>query len=199
VHALLLFALVTADFTVVLLPDTQKYTESHPETFLAQTQWIRENVEREKIAFVIHLGDITENNTRSEWQLSSRAIAKLEGRVPFSLLPGNHDGYSKGRDAALYHQTFPPSRFAKYSCYGGHSGSTNENNYCVFRAAKILAQHPRPRAIIATHAYMCNNNTRLGPGDDYSPHKKSARREFLNHPNHDFKLPLRHVSVAQSR
>lgn len=191
----LLLAFLAADFTLLLLPDTQKYTESHPATFLAQTEWIKNNAAKEKIAFVIHLGDITENDTQPEWELSSRAMATLEGVVPYSVLPGNHDGYSKTRNAALYHQHFPPSRFEKYPWYGGHSGATNENNYCHFRAANqnylvvslrfgpddadlawaanIIRQHPRHKVIVATHAYMYNDNTRLGPGDDYSPHKKS--------------------------
>jgi 3',5'-cyclic AMP phosphodiesterase CpdA len=195
VAVLLLAFLLAVDFTIVLLPDTQKYAESYPAKYLAQTEWIAANAAREKIAFVVHLGDITENNTPAEWELASRAMATLDGRVPYSVLPGNHDGYAETRDAALYHRHFPPSRFEKHRWYGGHSGDTNENNYCVFRAAgedylvinlrfgpsdddlawaaAVLGKHPRHRAIVATHAYMYNDNTRLGPGDDYSPHKKS--------------------------
>jgi hypothetical protein len=122
-------------------------------------------------------------------------MATLDGQVPYSVLPGNHDGYSKTRNAALYNKHFPPERFKKHPWYGGHSGTTNENNYCHFRAANqnylvvslrfgpddqdlawansIIRQHPRHNVIVATHAYMYNDNTRLGPGDDYSPHKKS--------------------------
>ena len=187
---------VAADFTLLLLPDTQKYTESFPDTFLAQTDWVKAAVDREKIAFVIHLGDITENNIASEWTLSSRAMATLEGHVPYSVLPGNHDGFAKGHTRQRYNETFPPSRFQKYPWYGGHSGDSNENNYCFFQAEEtdflvlslrfgptdadlawasgIVRQHPKKRVIVATHAYMYSDNTRLGPGDDHSPHLKSA-------------------------
>ena len=32
-------------FEVVLVPDTQNYSERFPETYLAQTQWIKDNAE----------------------------------------------------------------------------------------------------------------------------------------------------------
>jgi 3',5'-cyclic AMP phosphodiesterase CpdA len=218
--------LCAADFTLLLLPDTQKYTESFPATFLAQTEWVRDSVQRENIAFVIHLGDITENNTASEWELGSRAMATLEGKVPYSVLPGNHDGFSLGQTPQLYNQTFPPSRFQKYPWYGGHSGETNENNYCFFRAdntdflvlslrfgptdadlawaSQIVRQHPKKRVIVATHAYMFNDNTRLGPGDDYSPHKKSLAwndgeeiwEKFIRHHANIFLVVSGHVYGA---
>jgi hypothetical protein len=196
---LLLAGLVSAfaaEFTIVLVPDTQYYTESYPETFHAQTEWIQANAAKEKIAFVIHLGDITERNTPEQWQIASKAMARLDGRVPYSVLPGNHDGFAstnpKHHSTQLYNQTFPPSRFQAYPWYGGHSG---DNNYFQFQAggidflvvnlrfgptdadlawaAELLGKHPKRRAIVATHAYMYNDNTRLGPGDDSSPHKKS--------------------------
>lgn len=46
------------DFSVVLLPDTQNYSESFPESYTAQTEWIVKNRDKENIRFVIHLGDI---------------------------------------------------------------------------------------------------------------------------------------------
>src|SRR5690348_2204461 len=42
-------------FTIVVLPDTQHYSEDYPGTFLAQTTWIAENLAARKIAAVIHL------------------------------------------------------------------------------------------------------------------------------------------------
>ena len=52
-------------FTVVLLPDTQKYTQQSPEDnrYSAQTSWIKSNAEAENIEFMIHLGDIVQTGT----------------------------------------------------------------------------------------------------------------------------------------
>ena len=47
-----------AVFKIVVLPDTQIYSESYPEIFYSQTDWIVDNVVAEDIAFVTHLGDV---------------------------------------------------------------------------------------------------------------------------------------------
>lgn len=182
-------------FTVVLLPDTQKYTESFPDIFISQTKWVREQEDEKNIKFVIHLGDITENNLEKEWEVADRAMGLLDGVVPYSVLPGNHDGLSDDRDTRKYNATFPPSRFAGRTWYGGHRGDTNDNNYCFLNVAglsflivslefgptdevldwanQLVAEHPDKRVIVATHCYMYHDDTRLGAGDEYSPHKKS--------------------------
>ena len=61
-------AVAPTAFTIVVLPDTQHYTELAPEIFTAQTQWIVDNKAAENIKFVLHEGDITENNIHTEWQ-----------------------------------------------------------------------------------------------------------------------------------
>jgi len=44
------------DFTIVVLPDTQFYSESYPATFAAQTQWIVDNKDAMNIVYVAHEG-----------------------------------------------------------------------------------------------------------------------------------------------
>ena len=51
-------------FTVVLLPDTQNYSENFPDNYVAQTLWIRKRLKDENIQFAIHLGDIVQNATQ---------------------------------------------------------------------------------------------------------------------------------------
>jgi 3',5'-cyclic AMP phosphodiesterase CpdA len=41
------------------------------------------------------LGDITDYNSKSEWLEAQRVISKMDGIVPYSLTPGNHDGSTK--------------------------------------------------------------------------------------------------------
>ena len=174
------------DFTVVLLPDTQLYAESHPETYVAQTEWIKQHAKAEKIKFVIHLGDIVQNyDVKTEWEAADRAHGVLDGAVPYSVLPGNHD-MSKERDSTLYNKYFPPARFKDRAWYGGSMDETNDNNYCLFSAAgmdflvlsleyrprdhvvdwanRLIAEHPARRVIVATHRYMAPDK-RTGTGD----------------------------------
>jgi len=181
------------DFTVVLLPDTQNYSEKFPETYVQQTAWIASRVKADNIRFVIHLGDIVQKAERdNEWQVADRAQKHLEGVVAHSLAVGNHDMEHDGdqitRRTTLYDQYFPPSRFEKYPWYGGHMGDDNVNNFCLFEgggmkfmvislefapsdealawANAVVAAHPDRRVIVATHYYLRPQ----GRPDDASPY-----------------------------
>jgi len=140
-------ALGVDPFTVVLLPDTQHYTEmandaSNP--YRVQTTWIANNMATENIAFVTHLGDMvqTKNTYPSEWEVADTAHDILDAaNVPYSVMPGNHDMYGSGeplyiRDSTMYNNNFGPSRFVGKTWYGGHAGGSAENNsnYSLFSA-----------------------------------------------------------------
>ncbi len=167
-------------FSVVLLPDTQYYAEQYPDTYVAQTLWIRQHLNQDNTKFVIHLGDIVQTSTKkSEWENADRAMRLLDGVVPYSMVPGNHDMVVKTRDSTLYNQFFSPARFAEHKWYGGHMGETNDNNYCFFEAcgmqfmvvslefaprdetlewaAEVTSRYPNHRVIVATHCYMRPN------------------------------------------
>src|SRR5689334_2636738 len=47
-----------SDFTIIALPDTQYYSESYPDTFTAQTQWIVDHASALNIQMVLGLGDV---------------------------------------------------------------------------------------------------------------------------------------------
>ena len=167
-------------FTVVLLPDTQYYSEKYPITYISQTLWIRKRLKDDNIKFAIHLGDIVQNVSReNEWINADRAMQALDGVVPYSVVPGNHDIVLEQRDSTLYNKYFSPARFAGHKWYGGHLGKTNDNNYCFFEAggmkfmvislefaprdatlewaASVAKRHPDHRVIVATHCYMRND------------------------------------------
>jgi len=178
-------------FTVVLLPDTQYYAEKFPETYVAQTLWIRKQLREDNIKFAIHLGDIVQNPTQKpEWENANRAMEIIDGVVPYSMVPGNHDMVVKSRDSTLYNQFFSPQRFAGRKWYGGHMGQTNDNNYCFFEAAgmkfmvlslefaprdealqwaaEVVSQHPEHRVIVATHCYMRPDGRDTACAKDYN-------------------------------
>lgn len=164
-------------FSVVLLPDTQNYSEKYPDTYVAQALWVRQQAKKDNIKFVIHLGDIVQTSTiKLEWENADRAMRFLDGVVPYSMAPGNHDMVVKNRDTTLYNEYYSPERFAGRKWYGGHMGETNDNNYCFFEAsgmkfmilnlefaprdetlewaAGVAKRYPDHRVIVATHCYM---------------------------------------------
>ena len=74
---------------IVLLPDTQTYSEKYPEVLDSQINWVTRNANQ--IDFVLQQGDLTQNNNDKEWTVIRNAFSKLNGKVPYVLAAGNHD------------------------------------------------------------------------------------------------------------
>jgi hypothetical protein len=122
---------VAGAWTLVVLPDTQRYTDvrTEPELriFRCITQWIADNREGRNIRLVVHEGDVTGGNTPATWQVASEAMAILDkAAIPYALTTGNHDydqwqpefRDSPGR-ATLLNDYFPVSRYAAMPTHGG--------------------------------------------------------------------------------
>jgi 3',5'-cyclic AMP phosphodiesterase CpdA len=179
------------DFTIALIPDTQYYAQEFPELFLAQMRWIADHAGELELAFAIHLGDMTNSNTDAEWRVADAAMQILDDAdVPWSPMPGNHDGIKNGVIATeRYNAVFPPSRFADRPWFGGHFGETSDSTYWLFSAGgmdfmvvslafgtpveqlewadEVIAAHPGRRVIVATHAYLDDDGSFLERGEEY--------------------------------
>jgi len=170
------------EFSIVVLPDTQFYTRFYYPLFARQTQWIVDNIKKLNIKFVLHVGDlVNESASWMQWKIAKNAMKLLDGRVPYLVVPGNHDTpFSKKikkRDYSNYNKYFSYIDFEKYDWYGGHyPDEGNQNNYGFFTnddqrfivlglnwvpnedeinwAHKILNQHKDKLAIVFTHVYM---------------------------------------------
>lgn len=139
-------------FSIVAIPDTQAYkgagTKSQPKStdpvtnaiFEAHVRWISENLQRQRIAFVSHVGDIVDIDNDNEWKVARACMDRLHGKVPYGISVGNHDMTSKG-DSSLFQKYFPASRFQEFPWYGGcFAGSSqgvqisgnNANSYQLF-------------------------------------------------------------------
>jgi len=149
--------LAAQPFSVAVLPDTQYYSQRFPETFLAQTRWVTENLARERIAFVTQLGDIVQSGaggtTRNllQWQRADAAMDLLDGDVgrnpdglvPYSATLGNHDYDSvsdKLSGTSRYREFFGPARYESRSWYTDDSGLAG-NHAQVFMAGGYRFLH----------------------------------------------------------
>lgn len=133
-------------FSIAVIPDTQHYVrlkEHHQEwenpTFVAYTEWVVENLERQRIVFVSHVGDIVDLNERPQWRVARRCMDQLHGRVPYGISVGNHDMVRSG-DSTLFQEFFSQARFADFDWYGGSytassqsKGSVSGNNANSFQ------------------------------------------------------------------
>jgi len=120
------------DFSVIVLPDTQKYSVANSPIFCQQTQWIVDKQKERNIVFVSHLGDIVDSGAQNtkEWELASKCMGKLDGKIPYGIIPGNHDvdNWNRNKGVTIYDKYFPASRYSKYSWYKGNR-KENQNNY----------------------------------------------------------------------
>jgi hypothetical protein len=178
---------VPGSWTLVVLPDTQTYCSQYPGMFDLQTQWVVDNKDKYNIVYVLQNGDITDYNTRLEWERADRALGRLDGVVPYAIVTGNHDYGVKGnlaKDRSTFiNDYFPPSRFDIWPTFGGTmTAESIENNYHLFEAGcskwlilglewgprdeslqwadQILLKYPDRRAFILTHAYLYSDSTR---------------------------------------
>ena len=120
---------------------------------------------------------------RLSGRLLNDAMRTLDGVVPYSVLPGNHDigtnGSANTRDTTLFNTYFPVSDFSGSETFGGvypAEPDKYDNNYHTFHAGgtdwlvlslefgprdhvldwanEVVASHPNHRVIVVTHDYM---------------------------------------------
>lgn len=173
-------------WTLAVLPDTQIYAEAYPGLFTAQTGYLVQYKDRFNIKFAVQLGDITNRNTREQWQNARDAMSLLDGKLPYAIVGGNHD-YGPGGNAAtretFFNEYFKLADHAKQPTYGGaFEPDRMDNTYHLFEAGgrkwmviglewgardeavawadKVMSQHKDRTGILITHAYMFNDDTR---------------------------------------
>ncbi|RYX80143.1 metallophosphoesterase [bacterium] len=178
---------VPGSWTIAVLPDTQIYTMGKfGHHFDNQTRWIADNIKNHNIAYVLHLGDIVNNNNVPQWEVAQKAMKTLDGVIPYAFVTGNHDygtnGSTNTRDTLL-NDYFPYDNYKSWPTLGGvMEAGRMENSYHLFSAGgrdwiiialefgprhntvawadKILSQHPDRLGILITHAYMYFDETR---------------------------------------
>jgi hypothetical protein len=155
------------DFSMVHYTDTQYLTEGAVEQETAEERavwakgytgvmdWIVDNAEERKIAYVAHTGDITENNIRAippeleeqvagEFEFASEAQGRIDAAgIPNGVVAGNHDNQS-GKNPELFDRHFGPDRYGalaedwENATYGGSmTPGSNENHYDLFSAGGL--------------------------------------------------------------
>ena len=97
-------------FSMILVPDPQSYVKfaANQPLFELQTAWIAQNIKRLNIKAALFAGDMVSQNGKiisaplpnkyngdqtgqQQWQAVSRALTRLDNRVPYVIAQGNHD------------------------------------------------------------------------------------------------------------
>jgi hypothetical protein len=181
-------------FTYAVFSDTHRYAGGvgdKPLTnapFVSQVTWLADNIESQRIVFISHAGDLADRNNPAHYKLADGLFGLLHGRVPYAVVPGNHDVDDKG-DTARFQQFFGAERFEAFPWYGG-SYKNNANSWQTFSsggldfvivhlecnasddalawADKVLEQNRERMAIIVTHMYLgpVEGRNTLGDGEE---------------------------------
>ena len=139
-------------FQIAVLGDTQYYTaEKHNgkmSMFYDQIDWITANAEKEKVAYVVHVGDITDHGdkTPEEWERAKDAMYRLEqprpglpNGIPYGVAVGNHDLRPNGNPNGTkvgYTKYFGRKHFEGKPYYGGsfENNESSDSHYDLFTA-----------------------------------------------------------------
>jgi len=206
------------NFTIVVLPDTQYYSESYPEVFDNQTQWIVDNIESMNIVFVSHLGDLVDDpDVIEQWENANNSMSKLDDKVPWSVLLGNHDGIGPNDNNFVTY--FGSNRFSDNIWYGGGYQNVGRSNYQLFSAGGsdylllniqydpnddvllwangVIDQYPLRRVIVSTHDYIDWGG--LFSGWRSSIGQRIYEKLVSGHANQIFLVLCGHVDRVDSR
>jgi Calcineurin-like phosphoesterase len=175
------------EWSLVILPDVQFYSDVYPGLFDLQAIWVRDNAERINAKYVLLPGDITNGNSEREWENASDSLSILDKKVPYVMCPGNHDSGESGwagDRTTLMDKHFPYQRLKGWSGIAGcRTKGQMSNTYHFFTGGdgsewlilsfewsptdetlawgqQILKKFSDKKAIIMTHAYMYNDSTR---------------------------------------
>jgi len=79
--------------TIVVIPDTQGYSirDANVKVLNSVMQWLVNNLDQRNIQCVLHVGDMTNNNSRGQWDRIRQSYGMLDNKVPYIICEGNHD------------------------------------------------------------------------------------------------------------
>lgn len=181
-------------YSLIVLPDTQYYYNDQGDRnylkWIAQGRWILDHAEDQRIQYVLHLGDVTDEGDHSEIHRSQWEGAHSMGRMitsvcPLAVTTGNHDVMDNGRDG-WFSEAFafgPGTEYATQASLAGvFEPDRYENSYHLFSAEgrdwmvlclewgprnaviawanEVLRAYPERTVVVVVHAYLFRDSSR---------------------------------------
>lgn len=165
-------------FTVAVLPDVQYLFDgdnADPSPLQATLAHLLERRGPENIVFLTQLGDLTEHGTAQEMTMVGDTFRAVHGKMPYSVLTGNHDVVETTDDrrgSTPYLGIFGPDRFRGMPSFAGASADGYNTAHRFTAAGRpwlllaldwrtsdtglgwaktVLAQHRGVPTIVTTH------------------------------------------------
>lgn len=181
-------------YSIAFLPDIQYMTQKYPSSLKKLFSYLVEKGKTKNIQYIIGLGDITNSNGTKEWSTIVAQTNRLNGYIPYSLVPGNHDVLLNGK-LELFNNAYAKETGYYYQHVEKNGGFMDpdsvRNTYLLFNvgeidyliinldfgatddilewAGSVLTQYPDHRAILVTHGYTSADGTTLDDVDGATP------------------------------
>lgn len=184
------------EYCFAVVGDTQCLSWYHPDKMASIYDWILDNQESKNIQYVIGLGDMTEECLDTEWDNVTCEISKLNDKIPYSVIMGNHDKYDKkntdfdtiDRTTFKFNQYFYNEQYLSQldGWYGEGDVSCSYNAFEIGEtkwlllnldfgptaemldwACDVIESHPEHKVVIATHAYLYRDGSTLDDTECY--------------------------------
>lgn len=126
-----------ASFSIAVIPDTQnEVLSTSDERYSSRTQWLVDNKDSLKLAYVLHTGDNVSHGwlAPSQYAVAKRAIGILEdGGLPYALAIGNHDTRAVGWNGIAGSRGYGGAAYASNPECIGRLGATACNSPLLLR------------------------------------------------------------------
>lgn len=162
-------------YTIAWISDTQHYSRKFPETFLAMTEFLREQQEALRLGYIIHTGDLVHNyDAPVEWEVAVQAMQSIRD-IPHGVLAGNHDVGTSKMNYKYFRKHFGEGYTETFPWYGGGYknnfghydlitlGDTDylfvymgygTNSSCIRWINEVFAAYPDRVGILCLHEYL---------------------------------------------
>ncbi len=176
-------AVTDYDYSMAVVGDIQTITYYYPDKLHHIFDWICDNAGEKKMSHAFVLGDITDKDLDSEYELAKPLIQQMDEVVPYTLVRGNHDSKEQ------YNKYFTYDEFENVN--GGSYDGTMLNTYQFFNvgdtkfmslaldigagddvlawASEVIEENPDTNVIVSTHIYMNSDGSLMTEGVEMNP------------------------------
>ncbi len=148
---------------VLVFGDSQKIVNEAPDSYTSAMDKILTDSQTKDANFIMHMGDIVEDNLVTNWTVAQAAWQKLDGKIPYVLNVGNNDMAGDG-GILNYNEYFPLSRYQAWPSFVSNY-DRNSNVAHRFNAAGVnwmvisLKLAPSANILAWAESVIVNNPT----------------------------------------
>lgn len=164
------------DYSFSVMGDIQTINYFYPDYFSGLFDYIVDNAEERNTRFCFSMGDITDRDSREEWDRAKKEYDRIGKLMGYSLVRGNHDGREMMEDTFGGDTPYASQMEGFYMddvTVGYTTFSVGIHKYLVITldwfidemhlqwASDLMESHPDYNVIVTVHAFLGKTNPKL--------------------------------------